>query len=107
MFSCMHFELVLLVSCSEKDKYLQEKPIPLELNFAYLMSEMEKYVWKANEKLKGLQFMFLTREIKDRFPFGAKQILRRSSKLEERQFKSYFQNERILWIPQYIYKNKL
>lgn len=52
------------------------------LNILYLISEMEKYGWYANEKLKGLQLMFLIRDIRVRYPSAASDTLRRNSKLQ-------------------------
>lgn len=50
--------------------------------FMYLISEMEKYVWKAIEKLNGLQLIFLMRDIMVRFPSTVKHTLSRNSKLK-------------------------
>lgn len=49
--------------------------------FMYLISEMEKYVWNAMEKLKGLQLIFRIRDINVRFPSAAKQTFNLNSKL--------------------------
>lgn len=42
---------------------------------------MEKYVWNAIEKLKGLQLIFRIRDINMRFPSAAKQTFSLNSKL--------------------------
>lgn len=60
---------------------------------------MEKYVWKANEKLKGLQLIFLMRDIKVRYPSAAKETLRRNSKLKKMN--------KILLLQNRIIRNKL
>lgn len=48
---------------------------------------MERYVWKAIEKVNGLQLIFLTRDIMVRFPSISKVTLRRNSKLHEKKNK--------------------
>ena len=50
-------------------------------SYSYLISEMEKYVWNAMEKLKGLQLILRIRDIKVRLPSAVKQILSLNSKL--------------------------
>lgn len=51
----------------EEEAFIEDTKIETELfstrNPHYLMSEMDKYVRYANEKLKGLQLMFLMRDI--------------------------------------------
>lgn len=65
-----------------------KKKMTVKYKNPYLMSETNKYVWYANEKLNGLPLIFLIRDIRVRSPLVVRDTRRRHSKLNGQHFTS-------------------